>query len=213
MSCHRIQRGSKRIVKAQSITRSNCCQSSTIGHQGRSIIVVSKDTKRRSRCDVTGFDKYPCYCAEIVTLRSQFHRTNAVGESWYQGLSKNLSRLKPTLPSHQRYPPEMIVLGQSAQWLVIDPDIAGQQRVAVGPEQRHQVVAPHPLSRLAPSISRHQFHLLGVRLVQYGVSSASTPAARCTSGPTSRHCASVSGGCRLSGRVEAPWAGAYGAAG
>ena len=52
---------------------------------------------------------------------------------------------------HLQHPPEVAVLGQSAQGTVIDPEIAGYQRIAISPQQGQQVDAPyHSLMLAAP---------------------------------------------------------------
>ena len=67
---------------------------------------------------------------------------------------------------HAEHRQEVIVLGEVVLGLVIDPVVAGEDAIAVGPGHRDQVDAPDDPAMLARPKAADEVHLLGVMLIE-----------------------------------------------
>src|SRR5271166_1699193 len=90
-------------------------------------------------------------------------------------VEKHVLRGEAMAAGHQHHLPEMVVLGL-AVGLAVEPVVAGDLAVAVGPQQGDQVDPADGLAMLARPVAGHQADVLGVRLVECRVVEDQGPA-------------------------------------
>ena len=98
-------------------------------------------------------------------------------------VKKHVLRLKTSLLSRGQHVSKVVVLTVPTQRFIVNPKIAGNQRLSISPQQGKQVDAHHHPMMFATPMTGHQFHLPGIRFVQSGVVQHQNPSLRLYQSP------------------------------